>query len=87
MNSIGFDSSKLFFGNFHAVGLDLHKKLLMMKEMESNMIRKHKGHKTTSSYDLPKEIYVIEDDDKKTSSHTPTEELHVLNKLKETSSM
>ncbi|KAI3981466.1 hypothetical protein MKX01_007393 [Papaver californicum] len=59
------------------IGLDLHKNVLLVKEIESNMIRKRGGYRIASTYDLPKEIYVIEDDDKKTSSHTSAKELHV----------
>ncbi|OVA19861.1 Helicase [Macleaya cordata] len=69
------------------IGLDIHETLLMVKAMESNMIHKRGAQKTTSTYDLPKDIYVVEDDEENTTSHIPSEEFHVSNKSKETSSM
>ncbi|KAI3845328.1 hypothetical protein MKW98_009394 [Papaver atlanticum] len=69
------------------IGLDLHKNVLLVKEIESNMIRKRGGYRTTSTYDLPQEIYIVDDDDKKTTSHTSTKELHVSHKSTEVFSM
>ncbi|KAF5195515.1 Atp-dependent dna helicase mer3-like protein [Thalictrum thalictroides] len=70
------------------IGLDLHDKLFVEKAIDSSMIHRRSNQKSSFTYDLPKEIYVIEDDNENTSFETTTEELHISNDFKKaTSSM
>ncbi|KAF8408273.1 hypothetical protein HHK36_007422 [Tetracentron sinense] len=70
--------SDLIFEEY--IGLDLHEKLLMM-EVNSNKIRAHGNKQPSSTYSMPKEIYMIEDNDD-TAPQAPIEVLHIPNKSK-----
>lgn len=63
----------LFCIIIHVVGIDLRRKLLLMKE--SNLSMKYKQrNKQPSSFPPPEEIHII--DDNETSSRAPAKELH-----------
>lgn len=50
----------------HAVGLDFQQKLVLLKDSNSDVHRKH-GHKQPSLFPPPEEVCVIEDEDEITS--------------------
>ncbi|KAL7190350.1 hypothetical protein ACSBR2_022598 [Camellia fascicularis] len=60
----------LIFEEF--IGIDLHQKYILRKMTDSNMIHKH-GIKHLSSFPQPKDVCIIEDDDKEYTSCAPTE--------------
>jgi ATP-dependent DNA helicase HFM1/MER3 len=63
----------LFCIIIHVVGIDLHRKLLLMKE--SNLSMKYKQrNKQPSSFPPPEEIHII--DDNEITSRAPAKELH-----------
>ncbi|CBI34887.3 unnamed protein product, partial [Vitis vinifera] len=62
------------------IGIDLHQKLLVVKEINSNMIHA-RGSKQLSSFPLPKEVYVIEDDNED-ASHSSSKGLDISKKSK-----
>ncbi|KAK9119762.1 hypothetical protein Scep_017855 [Stephania cephalantha] len=49
------------------IGLDLHEKLYFEKDRDSKLIHKPEKQKSSYSRDLPREIFVIDDDDKGTA--------------------
>lgn len=53
----------LIFEDF--LGMDLHQKVILMKESSSNVVHKH-GMKHVSSFAHPKDLYAIKDDNKST---------------------
>lgn len=63
------------------VGLDAHEKLVITKESNLRKSRAHGDQQAPNSYSLPKEIYVVEDDDN-TGSQVPTEETQSSRKSK-----
>ncbi|KAI8019780.1 DExH-box ATP-dependent RNA helicase DExH17 [Camellia lanceoleosa] len=69
----------LIFEEF--IGIDLHQKYILRKMTDSNMIHKH-GIKHLSSFPQPKDVCIIEDDDKEYTSCAPTEVLHNSSKSK-----
>ncbi|PIA61816.1 hypothetical protein AQUCO_00200069v1 [Aquilegia coerulea] len=70
------------------IGLDLHDKLFVERAIDSSMIHRRRNQKSSFTYDLPKDIYVVEDDDENTGSEATTEKLHISNDFKNaTSSM
>lgn len=58
----------------YAVGLDVHEMLTITKGSNSSMSRVRGDGQAASTYSLPKEIYVVKDDEKDTVSHVPSEE-------------
>jgi len=63
----------LFCIIIHVVGIDLHRKFLLMKE--SNLSMKYKQrNKQPSSFPPPEEIHII--DDNEITSRAPAKELH-----------
>lgn len=64
----------------HAVGIDLHQKIIVVKEINSKPIHA-RGSKQPSSFPLHKDVYVI-DDDNEDASHAPAEGLNVSKKSK-----
>ncbi|KAF9624793.1 hypothetical protein IFM89_014081 [Coptis chinensis] len=70
------------------IGLDLHGKLFMERATDAKMNQRRSNLKSSFTHDLPKEIYVLEDDNMNSTSETMTEEHRASNKSKmETSSM
>ncbi|KAK9108131.1 hypothetical protein Syun_024142 [Stephania yunnanensis] len=49
------------------IGLDLHEKLYFEKDRDSKLIHKPEKQRSSYSRDLPREIFVIDDDDKSTA--------------------
>ncbi|KAI9176307.1 hypothetical protein LWI28_001085 [Acer negundo] len=69
------------------VGIDLHQKLLMVKESNSKLNHR-RGSKQPSFFPPPEEVCVIEDENENgTSSHTTSRKLNSLNSRREDSSM
>ena len=58
----------------HVVGLDLHQKLVLIKESSFNLNYK-KEKMDPSSFIIPEDVCVIEDDEGN-ASRAPTEEVH-----------
>lgn len=69
----------LFDGDAHAVGIDIHQEILLMKDINSkrSTIR---GSKKTSFFPPPEELYIIDDDE--SNSHASAEDLDISNKSK-----
>ncbi|KAK3183606.1 hypothetical protein Dsin_030892 [Dipteronia sinensis] len=69
------------------IGIDLHQKLLMVKESNSKLNHRH-GSKQPSFFPPSEEVCVIEDENENgTSAHTTTRRLNNLNSRREDSSM
>ena len=62
------------------IGIDLHQKLLVVEEINSKMIHT-RGSKQLSSFPLPKEVYVIEDENED-ASHSPSKRFDMSKKFK-----
>ncbi|KAH9790843.1 DExH-box ATP-dependent RNA helicase DExH17 [Citrus sinensis] len=68
------------------VGVDIHQKLVLVKESNSNVNRKC-GHKQSSLFHTPEEVCVIEDENE-TAAQTPAQEIdNLLSSTMEDSSM
>ncbi|KAK2661719.1 hypothetical protein Ddye_000293 [Dipteronia dyeriana] len=69
------------------IGIDLHQKLLMLKESNSKLNHR-RGSRQPSFFPLPEEVCVIEDENENgTSAHTSSRKLNNLNSRREDSSM
>ncbi|KAJ4960261.1 hypothetical protein NE237_020171 [Protea cynaroides] len=64
------------------IGLDLHKTLLMTRKNDFNMIQS-RSKQPIPTYSVPKEIFVVEDDDEKSTSPVLTEKLSTLYESKQ----
>lgn len=70
LNTLGINSLLTRFisnwincADVHAVGIDLHQKVILMKESSSSVVHKHET-KHVSSFAHPKDLYAIDDADK-----------------------
>ena len=68
---IGFQTKSSFCIIIHVVGIDLRQKILLMKENNLSMNYK-KRSKQPSSFPLPEEVYIIDDDEP--TSRAPAKE-------------
>ncbi|XP_058088895.1 DExH-box ATP-dependent RNA helicase DExH17 [Magnolia sinica] len=64
------------------VGLDVHEKLVLTREANPNTMWARGDRQSAHTYSLPREIYVVDDDNNNTCSRAPTEEPQILSKSK-----